>query len=348
MLVGGFSDWSQSSAVTSGQQHTLNRHLCIVSRMRSILITGGAGFIGSHFVRMALEGTLQGFGDVKLIVFDALTYAGNMSNLDKHVDSPRFEFIKADICDAEVLSSLSEEISGVINFAAETHVDRSISDPEIFVKTNVIGVSKLLQFCRMREIRFLQISTDEVYGSLASGFANETFPLNPSSPYSASKASADLLALSYFKTFGSDVVITRCSNNYGPGQYPEKLIPLFINLLKAGKQVPVYGTGLNTRDWVHVSDHCSAIAKVFIAGKSGQIYNIGDVEHLSNLDIVNLMLEELKLPDSRIDFVADRPGHDFRYAIDASKIKSELDWSPHMELSVELRRLIQDSGSRRT
>ena len=310
--------------------------------MQSILVTGGAGFIGSHFVRMALTGKLRGLETFKVIVLDSLTYAGNMSRLEPIKDNPNFEFIEGDICNPGISEKLPNNLAGVINFAAESHVDRSILDPDVFIQTNFVGVSNLLNIVKDRKIRYLQVSTDEVYGSLTEGFATEESPLNPSSPYSASKASADLLSLSYFKTFGVDVVITRCSNNYGPGQFPEKLIPFFIKLLKVGKQVPVYGNGLNSRDWIHVSDHCTGIASVFLGGNSGEIYNIGDVEHLSNIEVVNLILTELGLPDSRIDYVPDRLGHDFRYAINAQKIKSTLGWESEYKFSSELASLVSN------
>jgi len=309
--------------------------------MQSILVTGGAGFIGSHFVQMAMTGKLENFESTRIVVLDALTYAGDISKLKPYMGLDNFEFIEGDICNRQISDRLPDDLIGIINFAAETHVDRSILNPDVFVHSNFMGVANLLEIAKQKKIRFLQVSTDEVYGSIADGFASETYPLNPSSPYSASKASADLLALSYFKTFNSDIVITRCSNNYGPGQYPEKLIPRFISLLKAGHQVPVFGNGLNTRDWIHVADHCNGIAKVFSGGRPGEIYNIGDVEHVSNLEIVNVILRELGLPTSKIDFVPDRPGHDFRYAINASKIKSELSWSPKYDLSHELKILVE-------
>jgi dTDP-glucose 4,6-dehydratase len=230
---------------------------------------------------------------------------------------------------------------GVINFAAETHVDRSISSPREFIETNYLGVANILQSIHKYSKRFLQISTDEVYGSVLNGYSIESDALNPSSPYSASKAAADLLVLSYKKTFDSNVVITRCSNNYGPNQFPEKIIPLFIKLLKEGQQVPVYGNGLNSRDWIHVDDHCKAINLVFHHGKSGGIYNVGDVDHLTNLELVEILLREFSFGKEKIKFVEDRLGHDFRYAISSNKIRDELNWRPLLNIRDEINRLIK-------
>lgn len=308
--------------------------------MLKIIVTGGAGFIGSRFVSLLLEDQLPGFEDWDVIVLDALTYAGSYQNIAKYEGNKRFQFIRGNVLDASGIDKLIQNSDGIINFAAETHVDRSISSPREFIETNYIGVANILQSVQKYSKRFLQISTDEVYGSIANGFSHESDPLNPSSPYSASKAAADLLVISYFKTFNCDVVITRCSNNYGPNQYPEKIIPLFIKLLKEGKQVPVYGNGLNSRDWIHVDDHCKAINLVFHRGKSGEIYNVGNVEHLTNLELVNIILEALSLDHKRIQFVEDRPGHDFRYAINSDKIQNELGWRPLMKIQNEIDKLI--------
>ena len=308
--------------------------------MPKIIVTGGAGFIGSRFVALLLENGLPGFEDWEVTVIDALTYAGNYQNIARYEGNDRFKFIHGSILDASTVQNLVKNSDGIINFAAETHVDRSISSPREFIETNYIGVANILQSVQEYSKRFLQVSTDEVYGSIPNGFAIESDLLNPSSPYSASKAAADLLVLSYNKTFGCNVVITRCSNNYGPNQYPEKIIPLFLKLLKEGKQVPVYGNGQNSRDWIHVDDHCQAISLVFHRGKSGEIYNVGDVEHLTNLELVDIILTAFSFGHEKIQFVEDRLGHDFRYAISADKIQNELGWRPQMNIQNELRKLI--------
>ncbi|ASY10033.1 dTDP-glucose 4,6-dehydratase [Candidatus Planktophila lacus] len=309
--------------------------------MPKIIVTGGAGFIGSRFVALLLENDLPGFEDWDVIVIDALTYAGSYQNIVGFEENKRFKFVHGNILDAPVIDDLIRNSDGIINFAAETHVDRSISSPREFIETNYLGVANILQSIHKYSKRYLQISTDEVYGSVLNGYSVESDSLDPSSPYSASKAAADLLVLSYKKTFNSDVVITRCSNNYGPNQFPEKIIPFFIKLLKEGKQVPVYGNGLNTRDWIHVDDHCKAINLVFHHGKSGEIYNVGDVEHLTNLELVEIILNEFSFGKERIEFVQDRLGHDFRYAINSNKIRSELNWTPVLNIRDEIRRLIK-------
>jgi dTDP-glucose 4,6-dehydratase len=308
--------------------------------MPKIIVTGGAGFIGSRFVALLLANDLPGFEDWDITVLDALTYAGNYQNIAKYEENKRFKFIHGNILDASVVDDSVRNSDGIINFAAETHVDRSITSPREFIETNYLGVANILQSIHNHSKRFLQISTDEVYGSIPDGFSLESDTLNPSSPYSASKAAADLLVLSYKKTFDSDVLITRCSNNYGPNQFPEKIIPFFIKLLKEGKQVPVYGNGLNSRDWIHVDDHCKAINLVFHHGKPGEIYNVGDVDHLTNLELVEIILTTFSFGKEKIQFVEDRLGHDFRYAINSNKIRYELDWRPVINIRNEIRKLI--------
>ena len=295
-----------------------------------ILVTGGCGFIGSNFI-----GYLLARNDLaKITNIDALTYAGNPANLAGVVADygERYEFLKADICDAEKVDQVlsKHDYFAVINFAAESHVDRSIDSPGDFIHTNVVGTSTLLNAARRHGVeRFVQISTDEVYGSLGpEGKFTESSPLEPSSPYSASKASADLLALAYHHTYGMRVVITRCSNNYGPYQFPEKLIPLMIVKAMGGNALPVYGDGLNVRDWIHVEDHCAAILAALMNGKSGQVYNIGSDGELRNIDVVKRILTHLGKPESLIEYVTDRLGHDRRYAIDSTKAHRELQWKP--------------------
>ncbi len=308
-----------------------------------LLVTGGCGFIGSNFVRFVLDHYQPGF----VTTVDALTYAGNLENLAGVAEQSgsRHEFVHADIADRAAMESVMtrHKYFAVINFAAESHVDRSIASPENFLHTNIAGTEVLLETARQCGVqRFLQISTDEVYGSLGpSGRFSEVSPLAPSSPYSASKASADLLALAAHRTFGQDVVITRCSNNYGPYQHPEKLIPLMITHALADKKLPLYGDGLNVRDWIHVEDHCRAIMAVLLEGKTGQIYNIGADAEMENIAVVELVLEALGKPRSLITYVADRPGHDRRYAIDSEKIRSELGWHPIHSPTAGLRETVQ-------
>lgn len=293
-----------------------------------LLITGGAGFIGSNFIHLIIKERPE----YRLVNVDALTYCGNLSNLSDIENNPNYQFVKADITDADTMDELfkKEKFDAVINFAAESHVDRSIDNPSIFLKTNILGTQVLLDLTLKYEVnRFVQISTDEVYGSLPeSGYFTETTPLAPNSPYSASKASADLLARSYIHTYGMDIVITRCSNNYGPYQFPEKLIPLMITNACEDEPLPVYGDGLNVRDWIHVDDHCHAILRVLEKGKKGEIYNIGGSNEWTNLSLVKQLLSIMNKPESLIKFVKDRPGHDRRYAIDSSKIQKELSWQP--------------------
>lgn len=295
--------------------------------MTKILVTGVAGFIGSNFIRLIL----QDKPDIEIIGVDVLTYAGNLENLDDCIQHANFRFVRADICDEEAISPLfKEDLDAVINFAAESHVDRSIHGAQAFVQTNIAGVQVLLDLIRKNNVdRFLQISTDEVYGSLGpTGLFTEDTPMSPNSPYSASKAAADMLVQAAHHTFGMNTVITRCSNNYGPYQFPEKLIPLFITNLAAGKKVPLYGDGMNVRDWIHVQDHCEAILVVLEKGESGRAYNIGGDCELTNIDIARRILSHMKRDESFIEYVKDRPGHDRRYAMDYSRLNHELGWQP--------------------
>ena len=299
---------------------------------QSILVTGGAGFIGSNFVRFLLACEPE----LEVINLDALTYAGNLASLAGTLDSPRHRFVRGSITNAELVRYLLREfrITGIINFAAESHVDRSITGPQVFVATNVGGTLTLLAEAASAGVeRFLQVSTDEVYGSLGpTGAFTETTPLSPNSPYSASKAGADHLVRAFHETHGLNTVTTRCSNNYGPLQFPEKLVPLMIMNARQDKPLPVYGDGLNIRDWLYVTDHCSALWTVFAHGAAGGVYNIGGNNERTNLELVKAILHGLGKPESLISFVRDRPGHDRRYAIDASKIEQELGWRPTVDL----------------
>lgn len=310
--------------------------------MKTILVTGGAGFIGSNFVKLILER----HPDYKIINVDALTYAGNLENLKGITDDSNYVFIKADIRDREKIDEIfkDNDITSVVNFAAESHVDRSIEDPAVFLTTNIIGTQVLLdtakkywklnptdKYCKEYKpnVKFLQVSTDEVYGALGkTGMFVETMPLKPNSPYSASKASADMIVRAYNETFGMPVNITRCSNNYGPYQFPEKLIPLIINNCLKGKELPVYGDGMQIRDWLHVSDHCVAIDTVLHNGRDGEVYNIGGKNEKANIEIVKLIINTLGKSEDLIKYVIDRPGHDRRYAIDNTKITTQLGWEP--------------------
>ena len=311
--------------------------------MKNILVTGGAGFIGSNFIKHMLYNE-KSF--TLLINADCLTYAGNLENLKDIENDTRYKFIKCDIRDRKAVNGIFDEydIDTVVNFAAESHVDRSITEPEIFLTTNIIGTQVLLDAAKKHwkfepenkyskdfkeGVKYLQVSTDEVYGALGkTGMFTETTPLSPNSPYSASKASADMIVRSYHETYGLPVNITRCSNNYGPYQFPEKLIPLMINNCRSGKRLPVYGDGMQIRDWLHVSDHCSAINTVLNKGINGEIYNIGGNNEKANIDIVKLIVKELGASEDLIEYVKDRPGHDRRYAIDNTKITTQLDWKP--------------------
>lgn len=329
--------------------------------MRSILVTGGCGFIGSNFIRLAL----QKLPEARIINLDKLTYAGNPENLAGADEDPRYRFVKGDICDKDLLERLfaEEKIETVVHFAAESHVDRSISGPSEFIETNIIGTFALLETARkfwlqgngdtsQHPARFLHVSTDEVYGSLGeTGYFTETTPYDPRSPYSASKASSDHLASAYFHTYGLPVIITNCSNNYGPYQFPEKLIPLMVNNALQGKDLPVYGDGKNVRDWLYVADHCEALLAVLDKGVCGETYNIGGNNEKQNMEIVqsicSIMQEKCGDLDngqprsSLIKFVRDRPGHDRRYAIDAAKIKEELGWQPSVSFEEGIRLTVE-------
>jgi len=291
-----------------------------------LLVTGGAGFIGSNFILHMMNT----HPDIEIINLDILTYAGNLNNLKSVERDPGYTLVKGDICSLDIVNSIldTHEIDAIIHFAAESHVDRSITDASEFVRTNVLGTFNLLECARHHPVRkFIHISTDEVYGSTMKGSFTENDILSPSSPYSASKAGSDLLALSYFKTYNLPVIITRCTNNFGPYQYPEKLIPLFVTNLIEGKKVPVYGTGKNIRDWIHVRDHCRAVEFVLNKGNIGEIYNIGGGNEKTNIEITKKILTLLKKDDSMIEYVTDRPGHDFRYSLDCSKL-SKMGWRP--------------------
>ncbi|MBP6672832.1 MAG: dTDP-glucose 4,6-dehydratase [Bacteroidetes bacterium] len=309
--------------------------------MKNILVTGGAGFIGSNFVHFMLNK----YPGYKIVNFDTLTYAGNLENLSAVEKHPNYTFVKGDISDRQqVLKAFRDHaIDAVVHFAAESHVDRSITGPAIFVHTNVVGTQVLLDASREIGIeKFLHVSTDEVYGSLgATGFFTEETPLHPNSPYSASKASSDMLVLAYEHTFGFPGVVTRCSNNYGPYQFPEKLIPLLIANAVNDRPIPVYGDGSNVRDWLYVEDHCSALDVVLHKGTIGGVYNIGGHNEWKNIDIVKLVLKEIGKPESLITYVKDRPGHDKRYAIDAAKIKDELGWVPSYQFENGIKKTIE-------
>jgi dTDP-glucose 4,6-dehydratase len=291
-----------------------------------VLVTGGAGFIGSNFVRRIVDGSLSGIDHVTIL--DKLTYAGTLTNLEM-LPKESFEFIQGDIGDSYLVDSLACRHDAIVNFAAESHVDRSINGAKDFVETNVLGTQNLLDSALRKEIKiFVQISTDEVYGTINEGSWHEDYPLLPNSPYSASKASADLLVRSYHRTFGLDTRITRCSNNYGPHQFPEKVIPLFVTNLIDNKKIPLYGNGLNVRDWLHVDDHCRGIHAVLMKGKSGQTYNIGGGQELTNKDLTTIILEQMGRDESSIEFVQDRLGHDLRYSVGIEKISRELGYQP--------------------
>jgi dTDP-glucose 4,6-dehydratase len=307
----------------------------------NLLVTGGAGFIGSNFVRYMLNK----YPKYKIVNYDLLTYAGNLENLKDIQENPRYVFVKGDIRNYQLVDYIvkSHHIDVIVNFAAESHVDRSISDPNVFVKTNVLGTQVLLDVAKANNIqKYVQISTDEVYGSLGdTGYFTEETPLAPNSPYSASKASADLLVRAYHETYGLDVNITRCSNNYGPYHFPEKLIPLMITNALEGKELPIYGDGQNIRDWLHVKDHCAAIDLVIHIGKPGEVYNIGGHNERTNNEIVHLIVEKLGVSKSLIKYVSDRPGHDRRYAIDPTKIMTELGWKPQYTFDRGIEETIQ-------
>ena len=310
----------------------------------TILVTGGAGFIGANFVHYQLKE----HPEERVVCLDALTYAGNLENLTAALQNPRFRFVKGDIADRETVNALFEEEKPdiVVNFAAESHVDRSITQPELFLRTNILGTQVLMDACRKFGVgRYHQVSTDEVYGDLPLDrpdlFFTEDTPIHTSSPYSASKASADLLVLAYYRTFHLPVSITRCSNNYGPYHFPEKLIPLMITRALNDQSLPVYGKGENIRDWLYVEDHCAAIDLVMRKGREGEVYNVGGHNERTNLEVVKTVLRELGKPESLITFVTDRPGHDRRYAIDPSKIHAELGWLPRTTFDDGIRQTVR-------
>ena len=312
--------------------------------MNNILVTGGAGFIGSNFIYYMLKK----HPDYRIVCIDALTYAGNLSTLEEAEKSENFRFVKADITDRKAVEALFEEenFTAVVNFAAESHVDRSIEEPEVFLKTNILGTQVLMDSARKYgNIRYHQVSTDEVYGDLPLDrpdlFFTEETPIHTSSPYSSSKAGADLLVQAYYRTYGLPITISRCSNNYGPYHFPEKLIPLMIiNALK-GKNLPVYGDGLNVRDWLYVEDHCKAIDMILHDGRIGEVYNIGGHNERANIDVVKTVLKILGKDESLITYVKDRPGHDMRYAIDPTKIKNELGWYPETTFDEGIKKTVE-------
>ena len=308
--------------------------------MRKILVTGGAGFIGSNFVRMVLSE----HPDYLIVNLDKLTYAGNLENLAGFLEHPNHKFIKGDICDGQLVGKIIDQyqLDTIINFAAESHVDRSITEPKVFIETNVTGTLTLLEIARDKKLeRFIQISTDEVYGALGSqGKFTEQTPLAPNSPYSSSKAAADLLVKAFGHTWGVRYNITRCSNNYGPYQFPEKLIPLMINNALNNKELPVYGDGLYVRDWLYVYDHCTAIWQVLTKAPPGEVYNIGGCNEKTNMEVVGLILNRLGKPKSLVRYVTDRPGHDRRYAIDAGRIIAELGWQPSVDFEEGINKTI--------
>ena len=304
-----------------------------------LLVTGGAGFIGSNFVKRVIDGSLNGIS--KITILDKLTYAGTLTNL-AGLPKDSFEFVQGDICDPKLTQLLSKDADAIINFAAESHVDRSISGARDFVLTNVLGTQTLLDAARVASVKtFVQVSTDEVYGSISAGSWSEEAPLLPNSPYAASKASADLLVRSYHRTYGLDVRVTRCSNNYGPNQFPEKIIPLFVTNLIDGLKVPVYGNGSNARDWLHVDTHCQGIHAVLTRGKAGEIYNIGGGTELSNMQLTHKILSLMEKDISSIEYVPDRLGHDLRYSVDITKISQQLGYRPFLNLEQGLRETVE-------
>ena len=308
--------------------------------MAKFLITGGAGFIGSNLVHYLQEVSSNYADAPETLVLDSLSYAGNLENLAGLPYPKKNKFIHADVRDVNKVAEAVREVDGIFHLAAESHVDRSISNPGIFQETNILGSLNILESAQQYRKRVVMVSTDEVYGSLDQGFATEDYPLNPSSPYSASKASADLLSISYFKTYGTDIVVTRCSNNYGPRQYPEKLIPQTITKILKNQKIPIYGNGLNVRDWIHVDDHCSGLNLAMQLGVKGNIYNFGGNDNSTNLEIVKSLLEITHKDEKLIQFVTDRLGHDFRYAIDTSKSQKELGWKPLKTLNTELKNIV--------
>jgi len=301
-----------------------------------IVVTGGAGFIGSNFVRHIL----REHADDRIVVLDKLTYAGNLENLADVAGEPRYAFVRGDICDPAIVAQVTADADAIVNFAAETHVDRSISGPEDFITTDVLGTHVLLEAVRAQRVgRYLQVSTDEVYGDVLAGSSIESDPLRPSSPYSASKAAADLMVLAYRRTYGAPVLVTRSSNNYGPYQYPEKIVPLFITNLLDGQPIPVYGDGGNVRDWLHVDDNCRALDTVLRSGADGEVYNIGGGHEVANIDLTRTLLAELGLSDEMIRWVTDRAGHDRRYSVDCTKLRA-LGWQPLVPFDEGLRHTV--------
>ena len=307
-----------------------------------VLVTGGAGFIGSHYVRKVLGGAYDSLADAEVVVLDKLTYAGSESNLEPVRDNPRLRFVRGDICDLGVVRDVMRGVDLVVHFAAESHVDRSILGAADFVMTNVLGTQTLLQAAVDASVgKFVQVSTDEVYGSIAEGSWPENHELEPNSPYSASKAGADLMARSFFRTHGLPVCVTRCSNNYGPFQFPEKVIPLFVTNLLDGKKVPLYGDGLNVRDWLHVDDHCWGLQLVADSGRPGEIYNIGGGTELTNLELTSRLLDAFGADESMVERVPDRKAHDRRYSVDITKISTELGYRPLMSFEEGLAHTIE-------
>jgi dTDP-glucose 4,6-dehydratase len=306
-----------------------------------ILVTGGAGFIGSNFVKKVLNQERPWVSSVT--VLDKLTYAGHIRNFNEVTSNPKLNFVHGDICDSTLVTSLVNKSDAIVNFAAESHVDHSIISSSEFVKTNVVGIQVLLDAVKStnKSIRFVQISTDEVYGTIKSGSWTEDSPLLPNSPYASTKAGGELLARAYHRTYGLDIIITRCCNNYGPLQYPEKLIPLFITNLIKGKKVPLYGNGENVREWLHVEDHCQAIIEVLLHGKTGEVYNIGGGEEFTNLEITQLILGLLGADASSIEYVQDRRGHDLRYSLDWSKISRELGFLPQIKFESGIQETVE-------
>lgn len=300
-----------------------------------ILVTGGAGFIGSNFVKLLIQS--KEFRVEKIIVLDKLTYAGNLANLAESMNDSRVDFVKGDINDSKLIANLYKKVDAVVHFAAESHVDRSIKSSTEFLVTNILGTGNLLENLRsFPHIKFLHVSTDEVYGSINQGSWDENEPLRPNSPYAASKASSDLIALSYFRTYNLDIMISRCCNNYGPYQYPEKVIPLFITNLLNNMEIPVYGNGENVREWIHVTDHCNALLAILKNGKRGSVYNIGSSFEVSNIELANIILRLMNRESNAIKFVNDRAGHDYRYSLNFTKIRKELDYHPKVDFEAGL------------